>query len=285
MMGQQAAKVLVVLLTAMLFKSGACLDEIAAALDSKMKLVVLRCEDPLRVDKKEMWPVPRKLREAADKTPMQKYMLKRQPVVAFLTVENSIPTPGNTILTLPSAMDTFLGVLGTALETEQGPSDSVPANGGGISGSGVAAPVDEAELPGGAALVNQDSGGSDGSGGGGGGAESGESGGGGGESGESGESGGGESGGGGGGESSGGGGGESGSGDVSSAGGLASFLQELKFTAEQIAEYVPALATAGYDLVEDLEDMTAEELVKELGLKAGHAKRIVKGLKTGHLSQ
>ena len=122
MMGQQAAKVLVVLLTAMLYKSGACLDEIAAALDSKMKVVVLRCEDPLRVDKKEMWPVPRKLREAADRTLMQKYMLKRQPVVAFLAVENSIPTPSNTVLTLPSAFDTFVGVLGTALETEQGPS-------------------------------------------------------------------------------------------------------------------------------------------------------------------
>jgi hypothetical protein len=115
MMGQQAAKVLVVLLTAQLYKSGACLDEIAAALSSKMKLLVLRCEEPLHVDKKEMWPVPQKLAEAGDQTFIQEYMLKRKPVVAFLAVENSIPTPGNSILTLTSALDTFVGVLGSAL--------------------------------------------------------------------------------------------------------------------------------------------------------------------------
>jgi hypothetical protein len=39
------------------------------------------------------------------------------------------------------------------------------------------------------------------------------------------------------------------------------------------------LAAAGYDLIEDLEDMTAAELA-EAGLKEGHAKRIAK-----HFSQ
>jgi hypothetical protein len=57
-------------------------------------------------------------------------------------------------------------------------------------------------------------------------------------------------------------------------------LRELQFTPEQAAEYLPSLAAAGYDLVEDLEDMTAEELVAEAGLKKGHAKRIAK-----HFSQ
>jgi hypothetical protein len=53
-------------------------------------------------------------------------------------------------------------------------------------------------------------------------------------------------------------------------------LLELKFTPGQVAEYLPSLAAAGYDLVEDLEDMTAEELVGEAGLKKGHAKRIAR---------
>jgi hypothetical protein len=115
MMGEQAAEVLVVLLTVPLFNSAACLDEIAAALDSKMKVVVLRCEDPLRVDETEMWPVPQGLKDAGDRARIQEYMLKRQPVVGFLAAENSIPTPGNSVLTSPSAFGTFLGVLGSAL--------------------------------------------------------------------------------------------------------------------------------------------------------------------------
>ena len=51
-----------------------------------------RCEDPLRVDETEMWPVPQKLEEAGDQTRIQEFILKRKPVVAFLAVENSIPT-------------------------------------------------------------------------------------------------------------------------------------------------------------------------------------------------
>ena len=54
------------------------------------------------------------------------------------------------------------------------------------------------------------------------------------------------------------------------------FLQQLQFTPAQLAEYLPALAGAGYDLEGDLEDVTVEELVEEAGMKKPHAKRITK---------
>ena len=104
MMNEKAAKVLVVLLTAALYQSSPCLGEIATALGSKIKIVVLRCED-VRVGLDDMWPVPENLK--GDKPAMQAYLLKRQQVVEFMASENSIPMPGNTILTLPSAMATI----------------------------------------------------------------------------------------------------------------------------------------------------------------------------------
>jgi hypothetical protein len=61
---------------------------------------------------------------------------------------------------------------------------------------------------------------------------------------------------------------------------LAGLLQLLKFTSLQIAEYLPALTEAGYDLVQDLEHVTAEELMQEVGMKKPHATRV-----TRHFSQ
>ena len=113
MMGVTNAEALVVLLTKALFNSEPCLDEIAMALQNKMKVLLLRCEDDIPWDSKEMWPLSEKLK-AGEMSAKQDYMLKRKPVIAFMTTQNSIPTPGNTILTLPSAFDTFLGELRAA---------------------------------------------------------------------------------------------------------------------------------------------------------------------------
>jgi hypothetical protein len=55
---------------------------------------------------------------------------------------------------------------------------------------------------------------------------------------------------------------------------LAGLLQQLKFTSVQIAEYLPALTKAGYDLVEDLAAATADQLSEEAGMKKPHARRI-----------
>jgi hypothetical protein len=55
-----------------------------------------------------------------------------------------------------------------------------------------------------------------------------------------------------------------------------SLLLELKFTPGQVAEYLQALAAAGYDLVVDLEGASAEQLVEEAGLQKGHAERIAR---------
>ena len=62
--------------------------------------------------------------------------------------------------------------------------------------------------------------------------------------------------------------------------GLADLLQQLQFTSAQIADYVPALTEAGYDLVEDLTAVTMEELMEDAGMKKPHARRI-----TTHFSQ
>jgi hypothetical protein len=62
--------------------------------------------------------------------------------------------------------------------------------------------------------------------------------------------------------------------------GLADLLQQLQFTSVQIADYVPALTEAGYDLVEDLATATADQLSDEAGMKKPHARRI-----TTHFSQ
>jgi hypothetical protein len=56
--------------------------------------------------------------------------------------------------------------------------------------------------------------------------------------------------------------------------GLADLLQQLQFTSAQIADYVPALTEAGYDLVEDLATATADQLSEEAGMKKPHARRI-----------
>jgi ankyrin repeat protein len=70
--------------------------------------------------------------------------------------------------------------------------------------------------------------------------------------------------------------------DCTSSGGLdlADLLQQLQFTSAQIADYVPALTEAGYDLVEDLATATAGQLSEEAGMKKPHARRI-----TTHFSQ
>ena len=57
-------------------------------------------------------------------------------------------------------------------------------------------------------------------------------------------------------------------------------LQQLQFTSAQIADYVPALMEAGYDLIEDLATATADQLNEEAGMKKPHARRI-----TMHFSQ
>jgi hypothetical protein len=62
--------------------------------------------------------------------------------------------------------------------------------------------------------------------------------------------------------------------------GLADLLQQLQFTSAQIADYVPALTEAGYDLIEDLAAVTMEELMEDAGMKKPHARRI-----TAHFSQ
>jgi hypothetical protein len=113
MMGQTPAVALVVLLTKAPFRSGPCLDEIAVARANKMTVILLRCEDDLPVEG-DMWPLPEKLKEAGATDQIQAYMLKRGDVVEWMGSENSVPTPGNTILTLPSAFDTFLGELRAA---------------------------------------------------------------------------------------------------------------------------------------------------------------------------
>jgi len=56
--------------------------------------------------------------------------------------------------------------------------------------------------------------------------------------------------------------------------GLADLLQQLQFTSAQIADYVPALTEAGYDLIEDLAAVTMEELMEDAGMKKPHARRI-----------
>jgi hypothetical protein len=56
--------------------------------------------------------------------------------------------------------------------------------------------------------------------------------------------------------------------------GIADLLQQLKFTSAQIAEYLPALTEAGYDLVEDLAAVAIEELMEDAGMKKPHARRI-----------
>jgi hypothetical protein len=48
----------------------------------------------------------------------------------------------------------------------------------------------------------------------------------------------------------------------------------------QIAQYLPALADAGYDLVKDLAAVTTGELMEDAGMKRPHARRI-----TAHFSQ
>ena len=113
MMGQTPAVTLVVLLTKALFRSGPCLDEIAVARANKMTVILLRCEDDLPGED-DMWSLPDKLKEAGAMDQIQAYMLKRGDVVEWMGSENSIPTPGNTILSLPSAFDTFLGELRAA---------------------------------------------------------------------------------------------------------------------------------------------------------------------------
>ena len=71
-----------------------------------------------------------------------------------------------------------------------------------------------------------------------------------------------------------------GSGTSGGGPGLAGLLQQLKFTSVQIAEYLPMLTEAGYDLVEDLAAATADQLSEEAGMKKPHARRI-----TTHFSQ
>jgi hypothetical protein len=56
--------------------------------------------------------------------------------------------------------------------------------------------------------------------------------------------------------------------------GLADLLKLLQFTSAQIADYVPALTEAGYDLIEDLAAVTMEELMEDAGMKKPHARRI-----------
>jgi hypothetical protein len=116
MMEQTPAVALVVLLTTAVYRSGPCLDEIAAARDSKMKVILLRCEDKLP-GKKGMWPLPQKLKDEGDMDKIQEYMVKRSEIVDFMCSENSIPAPGNTITSLPVAFDTFIDTLRDATGT------------------------------------------------------------------------------------------------------------------------------------------------------------------------
>jgi hypothetical protein len=86
-----------------------------------------------------------------------------------------------------------------------------------------------------------------------------------------------------GGRAGGGAGGSGAGGDDGAFGGgleLADLLQQLQFTSAQIADYVPALTEAGYDLVDDLAAVTMEELMEDAGMKKPHARRI-----TMHFSQ
>ena len=110
MMGERHAVVLVVLLTKALFRSGPCLDEIAMARDSKMTVILLRFEDDLP-GHDDMWPLPEKMEKADDAVETQAYIIKRRAVVNWIDVQNTIPPPGQTMLTQPSAYDTFLTVL------------------------------------------------------------------------------------------------------------------------------------------------------------------------------
>lgn len=125
-MGHKPANTLVVLLTAAVFRSGACLDEIATARKNSMAIILLRCEDMWPLPSKEdMWPLPQELKKSGDKQKMQDYMLKRGPVVDFMAIQNTIPPPRKTILTLPAAFNSFLDALRDAIKRENTPGPDV----------------------------------------------------------------------------------------------------------------------------------------------------------------
>jgi hypothetical protein len=109
-MGKEAAKVLVVLLTAALYQSIPCLNEIAAARDNKMKVIVLRCED-VRTSATDMWPMPEHLQNSGDDEAMQEFVLKRQAVRIHMAAQNSTPPPGETIVSRPSELNTLFHLL------------------------------------------------------------------------------------------------------------------------------------------------------------------------------
>jgi hypothetical protein len=93
------AKVLVVLLTAALYQSKPCLEEIHAAIENRIPLIPIRFEAKLP-DKKNQWP---QLTDEAEEV-----MISR--VQKTLGKANDFPNPG-TMLTMPSALDDVLGMI------------------------------------------------------------------------------------------------------------------------------------------------------------------------------
>ena len=93
------AKVLVVLLTAALYQSKPCLEEIHAAIENHIPLLPIRFEAKLP-DKKNQWP---QLTDEAEEV-----MISR--VQKTLGKANDFPNPG-TMLTMPSALDDVLGMI------------------------------------------------------------------------------------------------------------------------------------------------------------------------------
>eukprot|EP00593_Proboscia_inermis_P008522 CAMPEP_0171308034 /NCGR_PEP_ID=MMETSP0816-20121228/18131_1 /TAXON_ID=420281 /ORGANISM="Proboscia inermis, Strain CCAP1064/1" /LENGTH=223 /DNA_ID=CAMNT_0011790651 /DNA_START=123 /DNA_END=794 /DNA_ORIENTATION=+ len=113
MLGKKCAKVLIVLQSNALFISYPCLDEIIAALDNKMKGILIRCDDVL-LSKSKWWPLPNNQKNDIERSIA--FMQKRKRVIGFLASQNTIPPPGETILTSHSAPGIFLDALDTALK-------------------------------------------------------------------------------------------------------------------------------------------------------------------------
>jgi len=112
MMDEISATVMVVLLSPALLNSNPCLDELYQALENKMDFIVIRCDDDIP-PKKNWWPLSDKKKR--DIKQRDAFMLKRKKVVDFLVQQNTIPPPGETILTAPSAPGVFLKELRSAL--------------------------------------------------------------------------------------------------------------------------------------------------------------------------
>jgi len=107
---EKCVKVIVVLQSQALLKSNTCLDELFQALENNIEFIVIRCDDDLPPSE-EWWPLP----ITAMGKKRNRFLLKRKKVVEFLVSQNTIPPPGETIVSLPSAPAVFLRVLREAI--------------------------------------------------------------------------------------------------------------------------------------------------------------------------